>query len=90
MLFNNDFPRLQTDVGSRAGPGTYLPLISNVPNGSLCQQLTFGDHQGDLRQLSKPVAGIMRDDGSTGSSVAAVTDQLSLDRSLFSRMLSYT
>lgn len=42
------------------------------------------------RQLSKPVAGIVRGDGSTGSSVAAVADQLSLDRSLFSRMLSYT
>jgi hypothetical protein len=41
------------------------------------------------RQLGKPVAAIMRGDGSTGSSVVAVADQLSLDRSLFFRMLSY-
>ncbi|MFD2428803.1 hypothetical protein ACFSUK_12950 [Sphingobium scionense] len=41
------------------------------------------------RQLGKLAAGIMRGDGSTGNSVAVVADQLSLDRSLFSRMLSY-
>ncbi|WP_172798430.1 hypothetical protein [Pseudomonas alabamensis] len=40
------------------------------------------------RQLDKPVAGIMRGDGITGSSVAFVADQLSLDCSSFSRMLS--
>lgn len=33
--------------------GTKLPLISNVPNGRLCQQLTFGDHQGDLWEKAK-------------------------------------
>jgi len=42
------------------------------------------------RQLTKPVAGVMRGDGSTGSSVAAMADQPSLARSLFSRMLFYT
>ncbi|WP_175558128.1 MULTISPECIES: hypothetical protein [Enterobacterales] len=40
------------------------------------------------RQLGKPVAGIMRGDGLTSSSVASVADQLSLDCSLFSRMIS--
>ncbi|MBE3288357.1 MULTISPECIES: DUF3363 domain-containing protein [Enterobacter] len=40
------------------------------------------------RQLGKPVAGIMRGDGLTSCSVASVADQLSLDCSLFSRMIS--
>jgi hypothetical protein len=28
-----------------------------MPNGRLCQQLTFGDHQGDLRGKGKNWAG---------------------------------
>lgn len=40
------------------------------------------------RQLCKTVAGNMRGDGSIGSSIASVADQLSLDCSLFSRNIS--
>lgn len=46
-------------------------LVSQWP--LIGQQLTLGEHQDDLRQLSQPAAG-MRGDESTSSSIATVAD----------------
>ena len=49
-----------------------------MPNGRLCQQLTFGDHQGDLRERQKL----------GGSRLAASEPQIVLNGHSFNLALS--